>query len=124
MADQEKVARLKEQAKKVRKEILTMIHTAQSGHPGGSLSATDIMTALYFDELNLDPQNPKWPDRDRLVLSKGHVCPVLYTCLAMKGYFPTIVHQMIECVKVYPDGRLDIIFGGGYLIEEGPEKEG
>lgn len=88
MADQEKVARLKEQAKKVRKEILTMIHTAQSGHPGGSLSATDIMTALYFDELNLDPQNPKWPDRDRLVLSKGHVCPVLYTCLAMKGYFP------------------------------------
>lgn len=88
MAEQEKVLRLKAQAKEIRKEILTMIHTAQSGHPGGSLSAADLMTALYFDELNLDPQNPRWPDRDRFVLSKGHVCPVLYTCLAMKGYFP------------------------------------
>ena len=59
MADQEKVLRLEAQAKEVRKEILTMIHTAQSGHPGGSLSAADIMTALYFDELNIDPKNPK-----------------------------------------------------------------
>lgn len=88
MADQEKVLRLEAQAKEVRKEILTMIHAAQSGHPGGSLSATDMMTALYFDELNIDPKNPKWEDRDRFVLSKGHVCPVLYTCLALKGYFP------------------------------------
>lgn len=88
MADQEKAFRLKEQAKEIRKEILTMIHTAQSGHPGGSLSATDMMTALYFDELKLDPQNPTWEDRDRFVLSKGHVCPVLYTCLALRGYFP------------------------------------
>lgn len=88
MADQEKVLRLEAQAKEVRKEILTMIHTAQSGHPGGSLSAADIMTALYFDELNIDPKNPKWEDRDRFVLSKGHVCPVLYTCLALRGYFP------------------------------------
>ena len=88
MADQEKVLRLEAQAKEVRKEILTMIHAAQSGHPGGSLSAADLMTALYFDELNIDPQNPKWEDRDRFVLSKGHVCPVLYTCLALKGYFP------------------------------------
>ena len=88
MADKEKVLRLEAQAKEVRKEILTMIHAAQSGHPGGSLSAADLMTALYFDELNIDPQNPKWADRDRFVLSKGHVCPVLYTCLALKGYFP------------------------------------
>ena len=88
MADQEKVLRLEAQAKEVRKEILTMIHAAQSGHPGGSLSAADLMTALYFDELNIDHQNPKWEDRDRFVLSKGHVCPVLYTCLALKGYFP------------------------------------
>lgn len=88
MADQEKVLRLEAQSKEVRKEILTMIHAAQSGHPGGSLSAADLMTALYFDELNIDPQNPKWEDRDRFVLSKGHVCPVLYTCLALKGYFP------------------------------------
>lgn len=88
MADQKKVTRLEAQAKEVRKSILSMIHTAQSGHPGGSLSAADMMTALYFDELDLDPQNPKWEDRDRFVLSKGHVCPVLYTCLALRGYFP------------------------------------
>lgn len=88
MAEAEKVMRLKEQAKIVRKEILTMIHEAKSGHPGGSLSAADMMTALYFDELNIDPENPKWEDRDRFVLSKGHVCPVLYTCLALRGYFP------------------------------------
>lgn len=88
MAEAEKVMRLKEQAKVVRKEILTMIHEAKSGHPGGSLSAADMMTALYFDELNIDPENPKWEDRDRFVLSKGHVCPVLYTCLALRGYFP------------------------------------
>ena len=88
MADQEKVLRLEAQAKEVRKEILTMIHAAQSGHPGGSLSAADMMTALYFDELNIDPQNPKWEDRDRFVLSKGHVCPAQYAALAMKGFFP------------------------------------
>ena len=80
MADQEKVLRLEAQAKEVRKEILTMIHTAQSGHPGGSLSAADIMTALYFDELNIDPKNPKWENRDRFVLSKGHVCPPVWLC--------------------------------------------
>ena len=68
MADQEKVLRLEAQAKEVRKEILTMIHTAQSGYPGGSLSAADIMTALYFDELNIDPKNRKWEDLDRFVL--------------------------------------------------------
>lgn len=84
---EEKVARLKAQAIEVRKNIITMIHAAKSGHPGGSLSATDIMTALYFSELNLDPANPKWDGRDRFVLSKGHVCPVLYTCLGLKGYF-------------------------------------
>ncbi len=87
MIEQKKVAELKEQAKTVRKEVIKMIYAAQSGHPGGSLSAADIMTALYFDELNIRPEDPKWPDRDRFVLSKGHVCPVLYTCLALRGYF-------------------------------------
>ena len=65
-----------------------MIHKAQSGHPGGSLSATDIMTALYFHFLRIRPKEPRWPDRDRMILSKGHACPVLYACLALKGYFP------------------------------------
>jgi len=88
MAEQKKVLRLKSQAKEIRKEILTMIHAAQSGHPGGSLSAADMMTALYFDELRLNPENPQWEERDRFVLSKGHACPVLYTCLALRGFFP------------------------------------
>ena len=87
MADEKKVAALKEQAKKVRITLLQMIHDAHSGHPGGSLSAADLMTVLYFDELNVKPEDPKWPDRDRFVLSKGHVCPVLYTCLGLRGYF-------------------------------------
>ena len=88
MAEEQKVAALKTRAKEVRREILTMIHTARSGHPGGSLSAADVMTALYFSELNLRPDDPKWDGRDRFVLSKGHVCPVLYVCLALRGYFP------------------------------------
>ncbi len=79
---------LKEKAKEVRYHIVDMVYTAKSGHIGGSMSAADFMTALYFDILNIDPANPRWLERDRLILSKGHVCPVLYTCLAMKGYFP------------------------------------
>ena len=84
----EQVAFLKKQAQQVRLHIVKMIHKAQSGHPGGSLSAADIMTALYFDILNVDPKNPRWPDRDRFVLSKGHACPVWYVCLALRGFFP------------------------------------
>lgn len=88
MNREEKIAYLKKEAQKLRKSLLTMIHAAQSGHPGGSLSAADIVAALYFDEMNIDPNNPKWEDRDRFVLSKGHVCPVLYSALAMRGFFP------------------------------------
>jgi transketolase len=84
----ERVAFLKEKAKEVRFRIVDMIHVAQSGHPGGSLSATDIVTALYFDILNVDPKKPKNPDRDRFVLSKGHACPVWYANLALRGFFP------------------------------------
>lgn len=88
MVSANRVAQLEEQAKLVRKTLLTSIYQAQSGHPGGSFSAADLVTALYFDELRLDPQNPKWDLRDRFILSKGHVCPLLYTCLAMRGFFP------------------------------------
>ena len=73
---------------KVRMGVIEGTHAAKAGHPGGSLSAADLFTYLYFKEMNVDPKNPKWEDRDRFVLSKGHVCPVLYTCLALKGYFP------------------------------------
>ena len=78
---------LKKIANEVRKGIVTAVHSAKAGHPGGSLSAADIYTYLYFEEMNVDPKNPKWEDRDRLVLSKGHVAPALYSTLAEKGYF-------------------------------------
>ena len=74
-------------ANEVRKGIVTAVHSAKSGHPGGSLSAADIYTYLYFEEMNVDPKNPKMADRDRFVLSKGHVAPALYSVLAHKGYF-------------------------------------
>ena len=76
-------------ANEVRKDIVTAVHAAKSGHPGGSLSAADIFTFLYFEEMNIDPQNPKKEDRDRFVLSKGHTAPGLYSTMAVRGYFPT-----------------------------------
>ncbi len=81
------IAELEAKAVALRKTILTMIHKAKSGHPGGALSMADIVTALYFHEMRVDPKNPKWEDRDRFILSKGHACPVVYSALAMKGYF-------------------------------------
>ena len=78
---------LKKMAATIRCDIIEMICTAQAGHPGGSLSATDIVTALYFRIMRLDPLNPKWPERDRFILSKGHACPVWYAALAERGYF-------------------------------------
>jgi len=80
------VLELEEKAIDMRQRVLTMIHKAGSGHPGGSLSATDMMAALYFYEMKVDPKNPTWHDRDRFVLSKGHVAPALYSALLAKGY--------------------------------------
>jgi len=79
---------LKKIANEVRKGIVTGVHAAKAGHPGGSLSCADIMTFLYFEEMNIDPKNPKKEDRDRFVLSKGHCAPALYSALANRGYFP------------------------------------
>ncbi|EGD51938.1 Transketolase domain-containing protein [Thermoanaerobacter ethanolicus JW 200] len=79
---------LKQKAKEVRIDIINMLAEAGSGHPGGSLSCADILTLLYFDKMNVKPDNPKWEDRDRLVLSKGHAAPALYAVLAEKGFFP------------------------------------
>lgn len=87
MADKSRIPYLESKANELRKNIITMIHEAKSGHPGGALSITDVVTALYFDEMRIDPTNPKWPERDRLILSKGHTCPVVYAALAMRGYF-------------------------------------
>lgn len=82
------VEELKSLAKTVRKDIVSMLTESRSGHPGGSLSAADILTTLYFGEMNIDPKNPKDENRDRFVLSKGHAAPVLYSVLARRGYFP------------------------------------
>ncbi len=79
---------LKIRACKVRMGIIEAVYNAKSGHPGGSLSIADILTYLYFNRMNVDAENPKWEDRDRLVLSKGHVAPALYSVLAQKGFFP------------------------------------
>lgn len=79
---------LKEMAAKVRIDCLKAIHKAKSGHPGGSLSAADILTVLYFHKMRIDPKNPKWPDRDRFILSKGHAAPAVFAVLAHRGFFP------------------------------------
>ena len=79
---------LQKMANEVRKDIVTAVHSAKSGHPGGSLSAADVFTYLYFEEMNIDPKDPKKPDRDRFVLSKGHTAPGLYSALAERGFFP------------------------------------
>lgn len=84
----EAIEELNKKALIIRRHIIEMITEAGSGHPGGSLSSADILTALYFHVMNIDPKNPKWPERDRFVLSKGHAAPVLYAALAERGYFP------------------------------------
>ena len=87
--DQAKLTELKKIAAKVRLGALEEIFSAQSGHPGGSLSIADVITYLYFEKMNVDPKDPKKADRDRFVLSKGHTCPALYAALALRGYFDT-----------------------------------
>ena len=88
MPKKELILELKQKAKQFRKEIIDVVYRAQSGHPGGSLSEIDMLVGLYYHKLNVDPSNPKWEDRDRFVLSKGHASPGLYVVLADKGYFP------------------------------------
>ena len=85
--NEQTVANLQNMAKKMRRNIVEMIGEAKSGHPGGSLSATEIVTYLYFEKMNIDPLEPKWDNRDRFVLSKGHAAPVLYAALANRGFF-------------------------------------
>lgn len=83
----ENIEELEKQARVIRRGIVEQVYKAGSGHPGGSLSIADIMTVLYFNELNIDKKNPNWEDRDRFVLSKGHCAPALYSCLANRGFF-------------------------------------
>jgi len=100
---------LKAMAAVIRCDIIEMIATAQAGHPGGSLSATDIVTALYFRVMRLDPARPDWPDRDRFILSKGHACPVWYSALAERGYFDKAhlgtLRRLNSILQGHPDMR-------------------
>ena len=101
-------AELEKKANEVRQSIVTALHSAKSGHPGGSLSAADIMTYLYFEEMNVNPKNPKMADRDRFVLSKGHVAPALYSVLAHKGYFPVEDLVTLRHTGSYLQGHPDM----------------
>ncbi|NNL76001.1 MAG: transketolase, partial [Desulfobacterales bacterium] len=101
------IKELEQMAATIRCDIIEMICTAQAGHPGGSLSATDIVTALYFRIMQIDPENPQWLDRDRFILSKGHACPVWYAALAERGYFDKshlgTLRQLNSILQGHPD---------------------
>lgn len=105
--DEKLIKRLNSIALDIRRDILMMTTKAKSGHPGGSLSAADIITALYFHHLRHDPKNPRWENRDRFILSKGHVCPALYAALAKSGYFPRktlwTLRQVGSILQGHPD---------------------
>ena len=121
----EEIADLREQARLIRIHVLDTVYAVQSGHIGGSFSEADILSALYFRILRVRPDEPKWPDRDRFILSKGHACPGLYSVLAMKGYFPVQTlatlrsfgsvlqgHPVIACPGIdMTTGSLGIGFG-------------
>ena len=99
---------LQKTANEIRKGLVTAVHSAKAGHPGGSLSATEIFTYLYFEEMNIDPKDPKKADRDRFVLSKGHTAPGLYSTLAHRGYFPVEDLTTLRKVGSYLQGHPDM----------------
>ena len=98
---------LEQMAIKVRRGILEEVYNGKSGHPGGSLSIADILTVLYFRQMNINPENPNWEDRDRLVLSKGHCSPALYSCLANRGFFPVEDLKTFRNIDSYLQGHPD-----------------
>jgi transketolase len=104
-----KIAELEQIARETRKWVIKMTHAASSGHPGGSLSATDILTVLYFHTMNHRPKEPAWPDRDRFILSKGHAAPALYATLAQAGYFneSELIHlrELGSMLQGHPDSK-------------------
>ena len=99
---------LQKTANEVRKGIVTAVHSAKAGHPGGSLSSADLFTYLYFEEMNIDPKEPKKADRDRFVLSKGHTAPGLYAALANRGYFPVEDLKTLRHIGSYLQGHPDM----------------
>ena len=106
--EEKRVKELALQAAKIRRTALEAINAAQSGHVGGSFSVADILTVLYFEKMNIDPKNPKDPDRDRFVLSKGHCTPTMYATLALKGYFPVEDLKTFRNVDSYLSGHVEM----------------
>ena len=120
----EKLKDLKLKANQIRQLIITTLLEAGSGHSGGPLGMADIFTAFYFHILNHDPKNPKWPDRDRLVLSNGHICPVQYTTMAMAGYFPIDELKTLRKINSRLQGHPHRISLPGLETTSGPLGEG
>jgi transketolase len=118
------IEKMRDKAKILRRHIITMTAKAGSGHPGGSLSAADLVTAIFFHELRHDPQNPGWPDRDRFVLSKGHAAPLLYAALAEAGYFPVAELLTLRQLGSRMQGHTDMITTPGVEMSAGALGQG
>ena len=113
------IAKLTEMARNLRIQVVKMIYKAESGHPGGSLSAADIVTALYFHHLNIDPAQPHWLERDRFILSKGHAAPLLYAALAERGYFPKEELDTLRSIGSILQGHPDLLKTPGVEMTTG-----
>ena len=112
------------EAAKARLLGVTMVYEAASGHPGGSLSCMDVLTALDFDEMNVDPKNPKWQDRDRFVMSKGHCSPALYPVLALRGFFPVEELHMFRRIDGHMSGHVEMKYVPGVDMSTGSLGQG
>ncbi len=108
----EKIKELKLKANEIRTWVIKMVYAAQSGHPGGALSAADLLAVLYFHEMRVDPDNPEWEDRDRFVLSKGHASPAYYAALAMRGFFPTEELMKFRKLESFLQGHPSLMVPG------------
>ena len=111
-------------AYKARLMAVEAVHRAASGHPGGSLSCADALTTLYFNEMNVNPADPKWEDRDRFVLSKGHCAPILYAVLALRGFFPVEELQQLRSIKAHLSGHPDMKYVPGVDMSTGSLGQG
>lgn len=122
--EQSRINELAGIARNIRLGALCGVHAAKSGHPGGSLSISDILAYLYFEEMNVDPKNPKWEDRDRFVLSKGHAAPALYAALAEKGFFPKEELEKLRKIDSFLQGHPDMKHTPGIDMSTGSLGQG
>ncbi|HHT93374.1 MAG TPA: transketolase [Clostridia bacterium] len=122
--DKQKALELKKTATRIRKHIIEQVFSAKSGHPGGSLSCTDILTVLYFDEMRVNPKDPRWADRDRFVLSKGHCAPALYATIALKGFLPEEDLKTFRKIDSYLEGHPSMSYVPGVDMSTGSLGQG